>query len=62
LGILAGISLALLVKLIFSMPFTVSILWMIIGFSVSVFVGLTAGIYPAYKAARTDPIVSLRYE
>jgi len=62
LGIIAGISLALLVKLIFSMPFTVSILWMIIGFSVSVFVGLTAGIYPAYKAARTDPIVSLRYE
>jgi putative ABC transport system permease protein len=62
LGIFAGIFLAFLTKLIFSMPFTVSIIWMIIGFSVSVFVGLTAGLYPAYKAAKVDPIVSLRYE
>ncbi len=62
LGIFCGILLAFLVKLIFSMPFTVSIVWMMIGFSVSVFVGLAAGIYPAYKAARVDPIISLRYE
>jgi len=62
MGIIAGIFLAFLAKLIFSMPFTVSIVWMIIGFSVSVLVGLTAGMYPAYKAARVDPIISLRYE
>jgi len=62
LGIGAGILLALLAKLIFSMPFTVSIVWMIIGFTVAVAVGLTAGLYPAYKAARVDPIISLRYE
>jgi putative ABC transport system permease protein len=62
LGIFAGIFLAFLTKLLFSMPFTVSILWLIIGFSVSVMVGLTAGIYPAYKAAKVDPIISLRYE
>lgn len=62
IGIFVGILLALAVKLIFSMPFTVSILWILIGFSVSVGVGLTAGIYPAYKAARVDPIISLRYE
>lgn len=62
IGILVGILLAFAVKLIFSMPFTVSILWIFIGFSVSVGVGLTAGLYPAYKAARVDPIVSLRYE
>jgi len=62
LGIFAGILLAFLAKLIFSMPFTVSILWMFIGFSVSVLVGLSAGLYPAYKAAKVDPIVSLRYE
>ncbi len=62
LGIFAGLLLAFLAKLIYSMPFTVSILWMIIGFSVSVMVGLTAGLYPAYKAAKVDPIISLRYE
>lgn len=62
IGIFVGILLALAVKLIFSMPFTVSILWIMIGFSVSVGVGLSAGLYPAYKAARVDPIISLRYE
>lgn len=62
LGIFAGIMLAFFAKLLYSMPFTVSILWMIIGFTVSVMVGLTAGLYPAYKAAKVDPIISLRYE
>lgn len=62
IGIFVGILLAFLAKLIFSMPFTVSIIWMMIGFTVSVSVGLIAGIYPAYKAARVDPIISLRYE
>lgn len=62
LGIIVGIMLAFIVKLVFSTPFTISIVWMIIGFSVSVLVGLSAGIYPAYKAAKVDPIISLRYE
>ncbi|MCK5126759.1 MAG: FtsX-like permease family protein, partial [candidate division Zixibacteria bacterium] len=61
-GIILGILIALVVKLIGNWPFTVSILWICIGFSVSVIVGLVAGIYPAYKAAKTDPIISLRYE
>lgn len=62
LGVIAGILIALFAKLAFSMPFSVSIVWVSIGFSVSVVVGLVAGIYPAYKAARVDPIISLRYE
>lgn len=62
IGIILGILIALVVKLIGNWPFTVSIVWIVIGFSVSVAVGLIAGVYPAYKAAKTDPIISLRYE
>jgi putative ABC transport system permease protein len=49
-------------NVLFSLPFTISMPWLIIGFTVSIVVGLTAGVYPAYKAAKVDPIVSLHYE
>ncbi|MBN2384232.1 ABC transporter permease [bacterium] len=62
LGILVGILIAFLVNVIFSLPFTISVFWVLVGFSVAILVGLSAGIYPAYKAARVDPIISLRYE
>jgi len=62
LGILLGLGLGGLVNLATPLPASVSFVWIAIGFSVGVGVGLIFGIYPAYRAAGVDPIVSLRYE
>jgi putative ABC transport system permease protein len=62
LGILFGLGLGALVAATTPLPASVSYLWVFIGFSVGVGVGLVFGIYPAYRAAGVDPIVSLRYE
>src|SRR5215813_8593242 len=47
---------------VLKMPSQVPLLWVFVGFSVSVAIGLIAGIYPAFKASRLDPIEALRYE
>jgi putative ABC transport system permease protein len=62
LGILVGIGTALLIGMLSPLPFAVSTIYIVLGFSVAVSVGLMAGLYPAYRAARVDPIESLRYE
>lgn len=62
IGIIAGLGLGMLVNSLLDYPLGVSVFWVITGFVVSVSVGLVSGIYPAIKAARLDPIESLRYE
>ena len=62
LGILIGFLIALLVKAATPLPASVTPWSVILGFLVSVSVGLFFGIFPARKAARLDPIISLRYE
>lgn len=62
IGIVVGILLGTGANALFGFPLTISVMWIVIGFSVSVSVGLISGIYPAIKAARLDPIEALRYE
>jgi putative ABC transport system permease protein len=62
IGILVGSGIALLVKAATPLPASVTLWSVFLGFFVSVSVGIFFGIFPAQKAARLDPIVSLRYE
>jgi putative ABC transport system permease protein len=63
IGILIGAGISTLVRtFVPSIPATLSYLWVSIGFTISVAVGLFFGFYPANLAANLDPIVCLRYE
>jgi len=63
IGILIGAGVSTLVRtFVPSIPATLSYLWVSIGFTISVAVGLFFGFYPANLAANLDPIVCLRYE
>lgn len=58
LGLVAGVLVSHLLKGVFVMPWS----WILLGISLCMLVGLVSGLYPALKAARLDPIESLRYE
>ncbi|MFQ5453189.1 MAG: ABC transporter permease [Candidatus Zixiibacteriota bacterium] len=62
IGIFVGVLVGLGVNALLSFPLTISIFWVIVGFIVSVSVGLISGVYPAMKASRLDPIDALHYE
>lgn len=61
-GIILGVIVGNVVGLFLNTGFVVPWLWVVIGIVVCSGVGLGAGIYPAVKAAKLDPIVALRYE
>jgi len=58
LGMLVGNSVTMLVGGAFVIPW----LWIVVAFIICLFVGVGSGIYPAMKAAKLDPVESLRYE
>ena len=59
-GVAMAYGLAKLGTLLFSLPTALPIFWTIMALTVSASIGLFFGIYPAYKAARLDPIEALR--
>ncbi|MFZ4057477.1 MAG: ABC transporter permease [Ferruginibacter sp.] len=61
-GILAGILFGNIVSILLKTGFVVPWGWVFAGVVVCSVVGLLAGIYPAYKASKLDPIEALRYE
>lgn len=62
IGILLGLLGGNLAALALHMKAAFPLDWAIIGLVVCSLVGITFGVYPAYKAASVDPIQSLRYE
>lgn len=61
-GIIAGILLGNTVSVLMSTGFVVPWLWVALGILICSIVGLLAGIYPAMKASKLNPIEALRYE
>ena len=58
LGVIVGNSFSLVLNTGFVVPWN----WMAIGIVICSVVGLVAGLYPAFKASKLNPIEALRYE
>jgi putative ABC transport system permease protein len=61
-GIFLGILIGNIMTFVLGGTFLIPWLWMLLGFTLCMVVGMVSGFYPAMKAARLDPIESLRYE
>jgi len=62
LGVIMGILIGNIVSLSTGSSFLIPWMWMFMGIGITFVVALLSGIIPANKAAKLDPIESLRYE
>jgi len=62
IGVIFGSGLTLLLRYGLTVPATLSFFWIITALLMCALIGIVFGVYPAWKAARLDPVEALRYE
>jgi putative ABC transport system permease protein len=62
IGIIVGVGLGNLASVLLNTPVAIPYDWVLIGIVVCSLIGILFGTYPAYKAAKLNPIDALRYE
>ena len=62
IGVIFGSGLTLLLRYGLTVPAVLSLFWVVAALVMCALIGIAFGVYPAWKAARLDPVEALRYE
>lgn len=62
IGVIFGSGLTLLLRYGLTVPAVLSLFWVVAALIMCALIGIVFGVYPAWKAARLDPVEALRYE
>src|SRR5215472_11565871 len=62
IGVLFGSGLSVLLRYGAHFPAALSLFWVVTALTLCALIGVVFGVYPAWKAARLDPVDALRYE
>jgi putative ABC transport system permease protein len=62
IGIVLGVVVGNVFGSMMGMDLTIPVLWIVFSVAICTLLGVVFGVYPAFKAAKLDPIDALRYE